>query len=126
MRTIRPVLRSVSALAVMMLLGQMTVLAEGTTLMTSGKIAMVDPQQHMVRLKTGVFVTKVFVVERDTKITSGQRQLMLNDLEPGADATIEYVQQGDRQVARAITLAPSEPGATPASQEAAPQPGARQ
>lgn len=77
----------------------------GAMLTASGKIASVDPQQKIIRLKTGFLTTQKFVVENDTKITTnGQQPLDLEQIQPGAEATIQYLNQDGQQVAQAITV----------------------
>lgn len=94
------------AVALVGLLAAVSGGAEGPLLMVSGKIASVDPNQNMVKLKTGLFATKEFVIEPGTtKITDGQQPLELGQLQPGAKATVEYVQgEEGTPVAQTITV----------------------
>lgn len=76
----------------------------GPALTISGKISSVDAQQNILRLEAGLLNIHEFVVEDDTTITDGQQPLELEQLQPEAKATVEYVQDGDKKVAQSITV----------------------
>lgn len=106
--------------AAVVLMGQ----AAGPSLMASGKIASVDPQQNVLKLKTGFFTTREFTVSPDARIQAGQESIKLHQLLPGAEATVEYVEQGDQHVAQAITLkadAAQSPAAAPQKENPPPK-----
>ena len=93
-------------LIALMLMGQ----AAGPALMASGKITSIDPQQKLLRLKTGLFTTREFVIEADTKITAGLKPISLEQLQLGVKAEVEYVQEGDKRVAQSINVESAEGG----------------
>jgi hypothetical protein len=84
----------------LLLMGQ----SVGPSLMASGKIASIDPQQKVLKLKTGLFTTREFMIEAETKISDGQQTIALEQLQPGAKAKVEYVQEGDKRVAQSVTV----------------------
>ncbi|MDP3722749.1 MAG: hypothetical protein Q8R91_04540 [Candidatus Omnitrophota bacterium] len=129
MKRVHKPIRLLMAAAAVALMAQASGRAEGPALMVSGKIASIDSQHNVLKLKTGLFATKEFVIQPDTKITDGRRSLDLEQLQPGAQATVEYMQEDGEHVAQSITVesaaaapgAPLEPeGAVPS----APAPGA--
>ena len=87
-----------------------------TAQMVSGKISAIDPLQRIVRVKTGLFATKTFVIQPDTKISNGQNSLNLEQLHRGDRAVVEYMQQNGKQVAQTITVESG--GIAPAAQPA--------
>ena len=64
----------------------------------------VQPGASQGLVKTGLFATKEFVIQPDTKITDGRRSLDLEQLQPGAQATVEYMQEDGEHVAQSITV----------------------
>ncbi|MBI3292449.1 MAG: hypothetical protein HYZ73_06535 [Elusimicrobia bacterium] len=80
------------------------------SLMASGTIESVDPQQQRIALRTWLFFTKDFEVRPNARITDGQQPLQLRQLQPGDEASVEYVQQDGKRVAQAITIKKKEEG----------------
>lgn len=72
--------------------------------MMSGKIASVDPQEQRIALRTWLFFTKDFEVRPSAQITDGQQPLQLRQLQPGDEASVEYVEQDGKRMAQAITI----------------------
>lgn len=70
----------------------------------SGKIASVDAQQQQLRLKTGLFNTQAFLINADTQITRGEEAVELEELQPGAEATVQYEEQAGQHVAHSIKV----------------------
>jgi len=76
----------------------------------SGKVLMVDPKMNKVKIRSGL-LQKDFVVSAATKISDGSRALTLDQLQPGADVTIEYARDGDRLLSHSITVGMTAPPA---------------
>ena len=62
----------------------------------------------------------VLVAGSIATIMDGQRSLRLEQLQPGAKATVEYVKQADQHVAQAIRVASEEQASGEAMREAQP------
>jgi hypothetical protein len=90
-------------LTAVVLMGQASAPMTEKMATASGTIASVDPRQKALTLQTD-FAMHEFAVESDTKISDGQKAVKLDQLQPGAEVTVEYAQIGEKLVARFITL----------------------
>ena len=68
---------------------------------SSGTIRMVDEAAKMVDVKKGK-KTMSFVIDDQTKITKGKKEISLEDLKKGMHVSIEYKKEGDRMIATTI------------------------
>ncbi len=100
--------------------------AQGEALIASGKIVSIDPQQQLIKLRTGLFSTKEFTMDRNVEISAGQQSLKLEQLQPGDKATVEYKEEGGERIAQAIKLegAGAEPAPMAPATSQAPEPQA--
>ncbi|MBI4343037.1 MAG: hypothetical protein HY599_06690 [Candidatus Omnitrophica bacterium] len=123
MRGIGRLVRTAAVAAALGLTAQGMVMAAESSLMAFGKIASIDAQRDLVKLKTGLFSTQEFMIKPHTKISDGRQPVELEALRPGIEATVEYVQEDGKHVAKSITVgsAGAESGASPQAERAQPQ-----
>lgn len=104
-------------LGVMALVASLAGAASAELATISGKIAAVDAQQHLLRVKTGLLTTQEFQISPDTKVSDGQRELNVGSLSLGDEVHVQYMEVDGRRMARQITLEPAN-----AAGAAAPEP----
>jgi len=88
-------------------------LAQGL-MRASGKVAVVDVQESLLRLETepgarqpgtpSAIQPTLFVIDEKTRITESGKPAKLPELEAGEHVTVEYIAQGGRNLARLITI----------------------
>ncbi len=69
----------------------------------SGKVIMVDPVTGDLRIQVGT-QEKEFLVHSDTEIVTGNRQIELDDIQPGVEVTIEYEEESGKKLTRSISV----------------------
>jgi len=82
----------------------------------SGKIASIDKAQKMISVQTSPFTKKDFKLDASAKITDGSKSLQLDQLQQGAEVTVQYAEGADgKDVARQITVNGANAAAQPAN-----------
>jgi hypothetical protein len=87
----------------------------------SGKVASIDQGQKLVSIQTSPFTKKEFKLDDSAKITDGGKSLKLDQLQQGAEVTVQYSEGADgKDVAQEITVNAAKQGAKPAETGSAP------
>ena len=83
----------------------------------SGKIASINPQQNMVKIKTGLFKRTEFVVNETSKISdaSGAQAMRLEQLKPGDQVTVAFSNADGKRLVSTLQVntASGQPAASP-------------
>ena len=85
----------------------------------SGKIASVDPQRNLLRVKTGLFAGYNFTVKETSKLSNGVREMRLEELKPGDAVSISFDNAAGERVISSLKVTSDSSGGQ-ASQEAQP------
>lgn len=78
----------------------------------SGKVASVDPNLKMLRIKSGLFKQHEYFIKESTKIRQGTRVIHLEDVKPGDEISASYDEQEGKRVISSMQVELSAAGAT--------------
>ena len=70
----------------------------------SGKIASVDLQHNLLKVKTGLFKRTEFLVKETTKISDGAKDIRLEDLKPGDQVTVSFDNADGKRVISSLMV----------------------
>lgn len=70
----------------------------------SGKIASIDTQQNLLKIKTGLFARYNFVVKETSRISDGNREMRLEDLKPGDEVSISFDSKDGKRVVSSMRV----------------------